>query len=126
MKIIFLILVMLVAASTSAQWVQLTNWNGSGKQITCIASDSNYLYVGTNIDGLYCSTNNGETFVKTSLNALWVYSIAFSGNSVFAGTEQGLFRSTDYGNNWTLNSFNWVTVHKIFIQGNIYMQQLIV
>jgi hypothetical protein len=109
---------MIAAMNASAQWVQMSNWNGSGKLITSIASDSNYLFVGTNIDGLYRSTNNGESFIKTSLNVYLVYSIVVSGNNVFAGTETGLCRSTDKGNSWSLNSFNYITIPKIFIQGN--------
>ena len=81
---------MLITMNANAQWVQMSNWNASGKLINCIASDSNYLYVGTNVDGIYRSTNNGETFIKTSLNVYLVYSIAASGNNVFAGTEIGL------------------------------------
>lgn len=122
MKKIFLIFIMFAALSVNAQWVQMSNWNGSGKQITCIASDSNYLFVGTNIDGLYRSTNNGETFVKNPLNVYTIYSIAVKGNYVFAGTIYGLYLSTDKGINWYLQSFSSNKIPEIFIQGNyIYL-----
>jgi|WetSurSiteA1Bulk_404760.scaffolds.fasta_scaffold17478_2 hypothetical protein len=118
MKKAIVVLVMLVAMNASGQWVQLSNWNGANNTIYSITGDSNYLFVGTYEDGLYRSTNAGETFTKTSLNEYRISSIAVSGNNVFAGTVFGLYLSTDKGNSWSLNSFNNLAILKIFIQGN--------
>ena len=63
--------------------------------------------IGTNIfiggNGVILSTNNGSSW--TALNnglpeSSWFYSLAISGENIYAATEEGVFLSTNYGNSW--------------------------
>ncbi len=64
------------------------------------------LYVGTIGEGLYCSTDEGETFerskggifVECHVRALAIH--PQDPRRLFLGTEQGLFRSDDGAENW--------------------------
>lgn len=64
------------------------------------------IYAGTFGDGLYVTTDFGETWSKPDLNGLasgYIYDIEFdpfSGN-LFVGTANGLYYSADGGDNWT-------------------------
>jgi photosystem II stability/assembly factor-like uncharacterized protein len=65
------------------------------------------IYVGTIGQGVWRSTDSGETFRRTSdgmfvechVRALAVH--PRDPRTLYAGTEQGLFRSTDGADNWT-------------------------
>ena len=58
----------------------------------------NYIFAGAN--GVYLSTNNGNNWTLTSLTNKYVYSLASSGNYIFAGTDTGVYISTNYGTSW--------------------------
>ncbi|MCI0552551.1 MAG: T9SS type A sorting domain-containing protein, partial [Anaerolineae bacterium] len=63
------------------------------------------IFVGTNVGGVYRSTNNGDnwTEVNTGLTYTRVFAFAMNSNGdIFAGTGfGGVFRSTNNGENWT-------------------------
>jgi photosystem II stability/assembly factor-like uncharacterized protein len=64
------------------------------------------LYAGTSMlgYGVYLSTNNGTSWslASSGLNYKTIYSLAFTGSNLLAGTwGGGVYRSTDYGHNWT-------------------------
>jgi hypothetical protein len=104
--------------NANAQWVRMPNLN-SNNHIISIASDSSKIFIGTDGDGLYCSTNNGESWEKTPLYDFIEYSVAVNGNYVFAGSSyQGVLRSTDRGNTWAPTPLNDKIIQKLFIQGN--------
>jgi hypothetical protein len=44
--------------------------------------------------------NNGASWTQTSLNNQSIWSIAFNGNNIFAGTYNGVYLSTNSGLNW--------------------------
>ena len=64
------------------------------------------LYAGTFGDGLYVTSDFGETWTKPDLTGLgsgYIFDIEFdsySGN-LFVGTAQGIYFSADGGDNWT-------------------------
>ncbi len=68
--------------------------------ITC---DSNNVFVGTDLDGVYGSSDNGGTWshMNNGLPAIRVNSIVLKNNYVFAGTVQGgVFNSSNNGITW--------------------------
>jgi photosystem II stability/assembly factor-like uncharacterized protein len=79
----------------------------SGQNITSFASNSSYVFAGlrvdgTNVRGIFRSIDNGNSWAQTALTSYDIYSIATSGNYVFAGTESnGVYRSTDNGTSFS-------------------------
>ncbi len=113
LRSIFLIIIYIVITSESllCQWIQI---GLTGERIVSLGTQSNgYLYAGTYYNGLYRSTNSGNSWTQvlgTNL-AYEVYSISFdSSGGVLAGTHAaGLFRSTNFGSSWTLLSNDYGT-----------------
>jgi hypothetical protein len=58
------------------------------------------LFAGTGGKGVFLSTNNGSSWTQTTLNSNYVWSLAVSGENIFAATGH-LFLSTDRGASWT-------------------------
>ncbi|MGE5315958.1 MAG: hypothetical protein ACM3Q4_14795 [Acidobacteriota bacterium] len=50
--------------------------------------------------GISFTSDSGATW-KTALRGEFVHGIGFNGNTVYAGTDNGLFRSTDLGTSWS-------------------------
>jgi photosystem II stability/assembly factor-like uncharacterized protein len=73
-------------------------------------NDPNTLYVGSGdfsdestSGGVFKSTDKGQTWFETSLTKHWVLSLAFDpkdSKTLYAGTDQGIFRSMDAGKTW--------------------------
>ncbi len=64
--------------------------------------------------GVARSDNGGEMWVKSGLQAYFIYSVAvnpFNGNEALAGTvDNGVFRSTDGGRNWNARNQGLINV----------------
>ncbi len=84
-----------------AQW---ENTNGPpGGNITALAVNGSFLFAGTNSDGVYVSTNDGVSWLKTmsESNPKFVTSLMIRDSLLFAGTlGSGVFLSTNNGMNW--------------------------
>jgi photosystem II stability/assembly factor-like uncharacterized protein len=72
------------------------------------AGAASNIFAGTSSDGVFRSTDNGTTWVKTALTGTNVLSLAVatgaggSGSNLFAGTyHNGVYLSTDNGTNWS-------------------------
>ena len=80
-------------ASTSitpllAQWVQT---NGPyGAEIRCLAVSGTNLFAGTNGEGVFRSTDNGNSWTVSGLTNRSVYALAVLDNNLFAGTLDGV------------------------------------
>jgi hypothetical protein len=74
----------------------------------CIGVIGNYVYIGTqkyytndSVYGFCISSNNGNSWVMTSLFKRSINTIATSGNNVIAGTiDSGIYVSTNNGQDW--------------------------
>ncbi|HEV8512952.1 MAG TPA: T9SS type A sorting domain-containing protein [Cyclobacteriaceae bacterium] len=101
-------------AATGAGLYKSTNggasWAASNTGLTStnvlsFAVNGTSIFVGTT-NGVFLSTNNGASWTAVN-NGLtntygYVWSLAVSGNNIFAGTEgNGAFLSTNNGANWT-------------------------
>jgi len=71
-----------------------------------------------NSAGVYISTNNGANWSQTALNNKSVYSMAMTGNNIFAGTGSGVYRSTDLGTTWVQTSLNNELVYSLAVSGS--------
>ncbi len=58
-------------------------------------------------DGLYYSTDKGDTWVKNYLDSFTVNSVFFKDNLMFAGTNRGLYRSD-------ISTINWKKLNENF------------
>ncbi len=84
-------------------WAQLVpNWTSagpSGGSVTALLSDpiaQNSLYAGTDLNGMFLSTDVGATWVAanagmSSQGGRRVYSLAYLGNFVYAATDGGVY-----------------------------------
>jgi len=98
--LIFLILIPLLL---NAQWVQT---NGiTNKTVNTLLFYNNTLFAGTE-PGIYLSTNNGNSWIQTSLTNRSIYCFTVSGNNIFAGTDLGIYKSTNNGMNWNICYYN--------------------
>jgi uncharacterized protein (TIGR03437 family) len=69
-----------------------------------IAARGNNVYFGAtvnNIPRVFVSTNNGESFTPSQTSLRGVNAVAFKGDTIYAGTLDGVFYSTNNGINWT-------------------------
>ena len=94
-----LVLICMMSTLVDAQW-RPTNFP-SNVFVRSIAFSGSNLYIGTEGNGLYRSTDNGITW-DSSLAGIDVKCIAISGSNVYAGTiGNGVQVSKDNGLNWT-------------------------
>ena len=88
-----------------AQW-QETNLPDTITINTLAVKDSS-IFAGTDGDGVFVSTDNGDNWVSSNdgLQNKVVHAIFIEGTSVFAGTDSGVSVSTNNGLSWnTINS----------------------
>jgi photosystem II stability/assembly factor-like uncharacterized protein len=95
--------------------------------INTLAVSGSNIYAGARHSvtggGVFLSTNNGDNWSYIGLTDQEVYSLAISGNDIFAGTDGGVFLTTNNGVNWTaVNSgLNADVVYALEISdGNLY------
>jgi ribosomal protein S11 len=105
-----------------AQWVQVNNGMGN-LSVNALAYSGNDIFAGsgypTGPNGVYKSTDNGTSWIQTSLNNREVTSFAVNGNNIFAGTSgQGVYLSTDNGTTWTQTSFPLIQLGPLATNGN--------
>jgi photosystem II stability/assembly factor-like uncharacterized protein len=88
-----------VSSNGGADWRVSIDGNGYLSPMEMTFSNGN-IYLATRVDGIFKSTNQGQSW--DSINSPYhdIFSINSSGNILFAGTH-GLYRSTDNGNSWT-------------------------
>lgn len=60
------------------------------------------VFAGTYNNGLYRSSDNGVSWIKTNLTSQWIRTLLITSQGhIFAGTyQQGIFRSLDLGHTW--------------------------
>ena len=93
-------------SNNGLNWIQINSGlpadlNASARAI--IAKD-NFIFVGLCDSGVYRSTNNGDNWVRTdtTLHSYYVYTFAFCGPYLFAGTNDGVYRTSNNGINWQI------------------------
>ena len=88
------------------QWEQTNGPYSSpyDPSVQCFSINGTYLFAGTDVGGVFHSTNNGFNWIagNSGLTSTDVYALAVIGTNLFAGTGLGgVFRSTNNGTNWT-------------------------
>lgn len=93
------------------RWIQSnTGMPIQNPDVRALAVSDGYLIAGTYVSydtrpqyhgGVLFSPNNGESWTVSELAPVAVFSLAVSGNHIFAGSGLGFFYSTDYGISWT-------------------------
>jgi len=97
-----IILIVITAMVTSAQWKALNTAFGS--DVRALAKSGNSLFAATNGGGVYFSANSDQVWVQknSGLSNLKVYSLAVNSTSIAAGTYgNGVFLSNNKGDSWT-------------------------
>ena len=92
--------------NANAQWTSVSI-TGSTKDVRCLASTGTNIFAGTYGDGMFLSTNNGNswTAVNTGLSS-GINTIAISGTNIFAGAADGyVYKSTNNGSSWTAGAY---------------------
>jgi len=106
-------------------WNQLAGWNPGVGRLTSISvdkSNKDHIIVGSNVGGIWKTTNEGGSWtpLTDNYNNLYVYSLAIapsSSSTYYWGSTNGrIYKSTDSGATWTIvaragNS----TINKILI-----------
>jgi ligand-binding sensor domain-containing protein len=79
-----------------------------GSRVQCLAAKDTNLYAGTSDSGVYRSTNNGESWTKSSTGlsgaGLIINALLVKDSNLFAGTSGGVYRSTNKGSSWSLSN----------------------
>ncbi|MGB9702634.1 MAG: WD40/YVTN/BNR-like repeat-containing protein, partial [Candidatus Kapaibacteriota bacterium] len=85
-----------------------------------IAVIDNYIYAGTNGNGVFVSNDNGNTWSQknTVLSNSVIFSLENFGSDILAGTRGDIFLSTDNGNSWARLGYKISNVMSLAINGN--------
>jgi hypothetical protein len=106
-----------------------TNWTLSLMSpftITSLAVSGNNIFAGMYynstppVGGIYLSIDTGTSWISISQYVLYypVYSLTVQGNTVFAGTESGVFISTNNGGSWNSGNLYNLRILSLAISGN--------
>ena len=92
------------STDNGSNWVEVNN-GLSVLFINTLAVSGSNIFAGARLSvtggGVFLSTNNGDNWTYVGLTDYEVYSLAISGNNIFAGTDNGVYLSSDNGSNWT-------------------------
>jgi hypothetical protein len=101
----------------NAQWVQVATLNDDLRVISELVGQG--LFVGVNSFGIFKSTNNGMTWIPTSLTNRSIYAMSPTGSYLFSGSDTyGVYVSTDGGFSWIPTALNDRSVYALGNSGN--------
>ena len=96
-------------------------WNQTGgivdKSVFSLLINGGTVYMGTSDSGVYRSSDNGVTWIKSGLDNRKIWSLAVSGSYIFAATDSKIWRSGDGGLNWSSLSIN-ASVYNLHTSGS--------
>jgi len=103
---LYVVIVLLIfSSSIKAQWVKCNGF--SNEDVRSLITLGNNIYGGSIDKGVFSSSDNGNSWTRTSLNNLTVWAFVSIGNTLYAGTDgSGVFQSTNNGISWTQTSLN--------------------
>jgi len=105
------------------------NWTSQGQFMSnefiwaMTNNNSGDLLIGTIGGKIYQQTTTGFERINTSMTVGYVWSLAVDASgTIYAGTEQGLYKTVNGGTTWTLTSLAGKDVRAVKIdpQGNLY------
>jgi len=125
-KIVLFLLLTLTVQYSYSQWEQVYSGISYG-YITSFASDGTKIVAGTTESGMLLSKDYGGSFNKILSEILvsgheirTVWSVAISGDSVFAGANlgsAGLFLSTNLGETWQTKNIGLMKDYSLYVIG---------
>jgi hypothetical protein len=81
------------------------SWTGVGLtsyDVVTLAVLGTNIFAGTLGQGVFWSTDNGATWIERyQFGATWFFCSNVNGTSIFAGTDNGIYRTTNNGVSWT-------------------------
>lgn len=89
------------STNLGTNWISQNSGLPQGTDIRDLVFHGDFFFAGDHTHGVYRSTNNGSwTKVNTNLTDTSISSFAVSGTTLFAGTNNGVFRTLNYGTTW--------------------------
>ncbi len=98
-------------------------WNRIGladKDVQCLVTRGNYLFVGTVYNGIFRTSNDGATWaqVNNGVTQTYIESLAAVDTVLYAGTNSGVLVSTNNGANWNSAGLSGVWVNSLAVIGS--------
>lgn len=113
---LFIISSLILISPSNAQWIQSGPYNNF---ILAFESIGTKLFTGSYGGGVYLSSDNGVNWIAVTpgLTNWYVSGLTVSGNTLFAGTDDGVFLTTNNGTLWTHKGLSGKYVQVILADG---------
>ncbi len=124
-KFPFILYLLFFAINANSEWIQLSG--PTANKVNSVFTYRDVLFVGTYEEGLFKSTDFGETWTNINPktknnNILFIKEI---GDEIFIGERGesggGIYRTTDFGTNWELIGLNYYYVYDIIKVNEFYI-----
>lgn len=90
----------LVSSDKGFTWKEIDSGLVS-KNVIVLATNQDMIFVSTEYDGLYSSSNNGTDWNKLNFEKNVIFAVGFWGNSIFVSSNDNVvYRSTNLGETW--------------------------
>jgi photosystem II stability/assembly factor-like uncharacterized protein len=114
------------SSDNGLNWTKIQAGLFSNTKFNAWAQMGDTVYGGSNGSGLYMTDNKGLSWSKVgstlpSQTAFYVFALAANGNTLYAGSNNGIYVSNDRGVNWVPASTSYTTppyVNKLAIHSN--------
>lgn len=111
----------LLTNQCKAQWEQVSNGIGD-QMVNALIISGDYMFAGTETNGVYVSADNGAAWTQTTLTGMRVLCLAAAGSYLYAGTyTAGVYDfnySSDYGTTWTHSTLNNLRISMLAVSGS--------
>ena len=106
-----------------SQWTAIGPGGGS---LFAITSSGNNVAVSAYGGGVFTSSNSGISWSlkQQGLSSVYVWALDYSSDSLFAGTNKGVFLSTNNGSNWTQLSLTRIINSILILDDKIFCRHI--